>query len=320
MAERITNILGETLPLLAFSYSSKGFANIRDFIEPTLEQVSSAFLFSLYDYYYLLKDLELTKSNDNRIRIWDSGGYEVNDSDDLSSISSGVKGNYVWTPDLYVKVANQIPWNERDILVSYDSYDNRAKTPPSQQIETAFSLFDMIQGSYSRDVILHLDETVSIPNLAQQIAPYIDRIDILGFTEKEVALTWSRGINFLTSIRSELQRISPDKYVPIHLFGCFDPKSIIYFFLSGADIFDGLTWLRYYMQDDTTFYIREFEATLSDNEFKRLSFSKPLIVQNNINELLRLRNNLAYSLLNNDYEVYASFQNVIKGLSERTEI
>src|SRR5260221_13350584 len=47
--------------------------------------------------------------------------------------------------------------------------------------------------------------------------------------------------------------------IPIHIFGCFDPQTIPYLFFSGADIFDGLSWMRYYFRDGHSFYYREFE-------------------------------------------------------------
>ena len=34
-------------------------------------------------------------------------------------------------------------------------------------------------------------------------------------------------------------------FKPIHIFGCSDPKSIILLVLSGADIFDGLGWIKH---------------------------------------------------------------------------
>jgi len=48
---------------------------------------------------------------------------------------------------------------------------------------------------------------------------------------------------------------------PIHIFGSLDPISTPLYFLSGADLFDGLTWLRYAYKDGLAIYQQNYCAT-----------------------------------------------------------
>ena len=42
--------------------------------------------------------------------------------------------------------------------------------------------------------------------------------------------------------------------MPIHIFGCLEPMSILAYFLCGADIFDGLAWLRFAFHNGIAIY------------------------------------------------------------------
>lgn len=68
-------------------------------------------------------------------------------------------------------------------------------------------------------------------------------IDIIGFPEREIGPTIIQACLFIKKLR---QKLDENKiFKPIHIFGCSDPKSIILFILSGADLFDGLGWIKY---------------------------------------------------------------------------
>lgn len=45
---------------------------------------------------------------------------------------------------------------------------------------------------------------------------------------------------------------------PIHVFGSLDSVTTLFYFVAGADIFDGLTWLRYAFKDGRTLYRQDF--------------------------------------------------------------
>jgi hypothetical protein len=48
--------------------------------------------------------------------------------------------------------------------------------------------------------------------------------------------------------------------IPIHVFGSLDTVTTPLYFLAGADIFDGLTWLRFAFHDGLTVYKQNYGA------------------------------------------------------------
>ena len=45
-----------------------------------------------------------------------------------------------------------------------------------------------------------------------------------------------------------------DVMAPVHVFGALDPISVCLYFIAGAEIFDGLTWIRYGYEDGRCVY------------------------------------------------------------------
>ena len=304
MVQRKTHLLDKPFPVLAHSFSSKGFVDLPNLFASLVTYVPDAYLLSLYDYRYLFPEGNPFTQDDNRIRIWDSGGYETSTDDDLSSYFSAIAGKDDWTEERYILTANSISWKHQDILVNYDSHPGRLTDSAAAQLDKACLLYERIPGNYLRDVLIHLDNAIDIQSLAKDISSFSGCFDIIGFTEKEVAPTWSQGVNFISAIRNELN-YALGEYVPMHLFGCFDPKSIIYFFLAGADIFDGLSWLRYFMHKRSTMYMREYESYIGQSEHESLGDYRPEIFAHNVSELRRLGLDLSFSLLTDDYSAFA---------------
>jgi len=48
--------------------------------------------------------------------------------------------------------------------------------------------------------------------------------------------------------------------IPIHIFGSLDPLTTILYFLAGAEIFDGLTWLRFGYHAGKTLYYQNYSV------------------------------------------------------------
>ena len=45
---------------------------------------------------------------------------------------------------------------------------------------------------------------------------------------------------------------------PIHIFGSLDPVTTPLYFIAGADIFDGLSWLRYTFSNGDAYYMESY--------------------------------------------------------------
>ncbi len=80
--------------------------------------------------------------------------------------------------------------------------------------------------------------------------------DIIGVTEKELGDTIEERLNNVIKLRVAL--LQNNLETPIHIFGCLDPICIWLFFICGADIFDGLAWLRFAFFGDMAIYRNEW--------------------------------------------------------------
>lgn len=67
--------------------------------------------------------------------------------------------------------------------------------------------------------------------------------DLIGLTEKELGASPLERCRAVLSLRETLHRRGHQ--TPIHIFGCLDPATVLAYFLCGADVFDGLSWLRF---------------------------------------------------------------------------
>ena len=283
----------ERLPLFFYSYSSKGFQDIGNLISNTLQYVPM-YLLSLYDYKYHIIDgnqkiSEMINTEDTRFRIWDSGGYEL----------LGNSNHETWTEQTYIETANMIPWNNKDILGSYDTPNE--EIPLKEQIQRAFELYSKIKGTFYRNLLIHTSYDMDIERLIAILKPYIEDFHVLGVTEKEIAPTYAHGIRFIRNLRASLSAIQTKHYIPIHIFGCFDMKTVIRFALAGADIFDGLTWLRYYFSRKEVLYQKEFQYALPIDGLIRGGGLKNRMWRHNITAMTELHSDLVFSIRTNDY-------------------
>jgi hypothetical protein len=76
---------------------------------------------------------------------------------------------------------------------------------------------------------------------------------VLGVTEKELGATVFACMKNIAQLRLEMEKKSLE--IPIHIFGSLDPITSPLYYLSGADIFDGLSWLRYSFGNGELHYI-----------------------------------------------------------------
>ena len=285
---------GENLPLFIYSYSSRGFPDVIERLEHSLPHVPS-YLLSLYDYEYILP-AEFILAEDSRIRIWDSGGYETTICPTCRNSANSEK----WDENIYIQTANRIPWNGLDVLVSYDvPHESRYI---QQQIERALHLYTKVKGTYARDLLIHIQDDTDPYVLAETLEPYTNEFQILGLTEKEIAPTWAHGVYFINRLRSALSSLEMEQYIPIHVFGCFDLKTVIRFALAGADIFDGLTWLRHLFLNGETLYRREIEYAVPTEQLLTANIELSMILHN-IQDMEQARSDLTYAIYANDTEV-----------------
>ncbi len=221
------------------SFSSRDDHYLKERINTLLHEIpQQVILISAFDYYNLRKEGHINpkfvkKSFEKRLLFLDSGGYELqfSDRDD-------------WTALKYREIIEELRPN---FFVGYDripSYERPSNTMSliSESIEF---LKDYSGGK--RVLLIHFslmnNPLGEIPSLIKKFQEFSDYFDILGFPEREIGANIIQRVQFIYYLRRELDKRKIFK--PIHIFGCSDPISIILFILSGADIFDGLGWIKY---------------------------------------------------------------------------
>ena len=255
-------------PLLIPSYSSKGFAfdksgksEICEPMKTCREFLEESLLISAYDLYYdyILNPEDFVSTP---IVFIDSGGYEISDSYDFSAVKKyGVEENE-WTEELLVETINDWPKQYDSVIVNYDHHKNRV--PLVKQITRAKKFFNKFPTTIHDFLIKPPSETrtyIKIDEILKNVHKLHD-FDIIGITEKELGNSIFNRMEKIKKIRNELDNVGIK--APIHVFGSLDPVTSTLYFISGAEIFDGLTWIRYSYHKTMAIYPPNFGVFNSD--------------------------------------------------------
>lgn len=277
-------IVDVSTPLIVPSFSSKGFPDLIDIYEQTKDYITDVSLVSAYDLHHQYLEVEIYSSD---LVFVDSGGYEtqpIQSASNLDDIYASINSYPVnsWNLDLHRTVLKKLEPNSQFVFVSYDNWDNPQST--ICQIESALELFANFPEAASDFLYKPESRFSRYINISEllQYAEKLDSFSILGITEKELGGSILERCQNLLKIRSALNE--KGKSIPIHIFGCLDPSLIITYFLCGADIFDGLAWLRYVFKEGLALY--PSTATLRDRNWS--SLEQDLTKYYSISNLLEL--------------------------------
>ncbi len=301
-------------PLFAYSYSSRGFPDLPERYIATRD-LAPIQLVSLYDVHYYLGHLAIPDPSQSRpmIRFFDSGRYEVEKVSD-SWGTEQLQGLQPWSEELYVECANNIV-HEGDVLVAYDDR-SLGLVDQIRQSQAAFAHVGVQH--IKRDLLLH-PNGMAPDGLAEAIAGHAPEIDIIGLTEKDIGYPWFIATSYIARLRTKLDALF-ERYIPIHIFGCFDPLTIPYLFFSGADIFDGLAWMRHYFHDGHAFYGKEFEHSTSPETLLDPARAIQSLLAQNVEELERLRADLRYAVLTHDLSQFEQCVEDLKAFEVATPL
>lgn len=241
-------------PLLLPSFSSKGFPEIQKILETTQEVIDSAMLVSAYDLYHK----ELTGPFDFAEAIFlDSGGYEAGKDVELSDIRGHDHDPKSWSQENYLNIVSNWSSSRPTVIISYDHPKHRLKT--AEQIQRAEETLPKGENLF-REILFKPEdeegEDINVDAITEQIYR-LSSFDAIGVTEKEIGNTQLLRMTNIAKLRKALNSAGlGDK--PIHVFGSLDTISTPLYFVAGADIFDGLTWLRFAYHEGMTVYKQNF--------------------------------------------------------------
>jgi len=253
-ARRVLRLNGEEVaatPILVPSFSSKGIAvDVKKAVEWAEQFIDGPTLVSAYDLYYKKITPPFTFPS---LILLDSGGYEASKDMDLSELGEKVHRPKKWTRDMHEQVLAD--WRSAlppTVFISYDHPKERLTVP--EQIERARQLAPG-RTDIMREVLLKPETTDATLLKVESILPHVGLLrdfDVIGVTEKEIGNSIFHRMTNIAKLRSALTKARLD--LPIHVFGSLDTVTTSMYFVAGADIFDGLTWLRFAYFEGNTIY------------------------------------------------------------------
>jgi len=313
-------------PLLVPSFSSKGFRVTQAGKAPELlelfcwgaEFLTDSCLLSAFDMYYGLcprpEDMPLNLN----LTIIDSGGYEISDNQDLSSVYSAPVRAQDWDRDKLREVLDRWPADRDSVFVSFDHPVERYTF--DEQVEHAAKFANSYR--HQLHALLLKPETKEQSTLREVLKHAVAdpeslaRFHIVGVTEKELGTTTFERMKRIATLRQALDNAKIT--TPIHVFGSLDPISVQLYYVSGAEIFDGLTWLRYGYHDNICVYrydcgLIKYGLNTHDNHLRSH------IMSDNINYLTELTEDLRVFAHRRDFARFGRHEEFIRRASEQLE-
>ena len=252
-------------PQIVPSFSSSGF--------PDVARIYSEMRDSLYGV-CLVSALDLASgciptdvADDVNLVLVDSGMYEVRKAIGAPIYTLPPVAGHNWSRQKYLSVAVEIDPISNTILVNYD-----CPRPIGQQIEHAVEDFSHAPCAAS-DFLVKPESPSRLVNIAK-LATYSEELkqfNIVGITAEEAGDSLKERCRMVVMLRNTLLDAGLD--LPIHVFGALKPIEVLAYFFCGADVFDGLSWLRFSFNGNGSIPIEEaaFEdgkADLTDFELR----------------------------------------------------
>jgi len=230
-------------PLLVPSFSSAVGFGVKDILHKLKDQLTIASLVSAFDLWYENIDVE---------DIWYSKSVFI-DSGVYENVILNKNSPRAWSLEMYENSLNRMQMLHDPILVNYDRIAKlREQTSAAR---TFFAKYHFAKKDFLFKRSREDDQAIDLNELTQNINEVRD-FDIIGVTEKEIGRSMVARCQTILSIRLALNGIGSN--LPIHVFGCLDPLSILAYFFCGADIFDGLIWLRHGFYQNVALHPRNF--------------------------------------------------------------
>ena len=284
-------------PLLVPSFSSRGFARystgrtteLQKVLRTSAEFLTDVFLVSAFD----IAHNHLPSPTDFPCKpalvFVDSGGYEISGVSDYSTAIHEPAQDATWTSDFLHSIYHNWPPEMPAVFVSFDHPKERHNF--ESQVASARMLFRNYQ--HHLNLFLLKPETAeqtTLDNAIRSAVAHPDELagfDIVGVTEKELGNTMLDRMCEIAKLRFAMDDANISS--PIHVFGALDPIAVCFYFVAGAEIFDGLTWLRYAFHDDVCVYkhnaaVLDYGLTLSDDAIQSLVLSKNLYALESLRE------------------------------------
>ena len=223
-------------PLIAPSFSSRGFPSVSDIWEEFRHKLFGVCLVSAYDVATGLIPADVADLVN--VVIVDSGLYETskgwNGPGDLYTPSSV----HDWTREQYHEAVKSNDERRNTVLVNFDQVGTL-----QDQIARALEDFSLATCAASDFLVKPSgpSELVNVPKLSHH-REALKQFGVIGIAAREAGNSFLKRCSTIVMIRDILNDAGLE--TPIHVFGAINPYEVLAYFFCGADIFDGLNWLR----------------------------------------------------------------------------
>jgi len=298
-------------PLLLPSFSSR-VPKIDSILRTVRDIIEGPILISAYD----IKRGHITTPYDWASAIFlDSGGYEISKDTDLSDVDDELTAERSWKAEDHAELISNWSSPTPLVVVNYDHPKERCTF--KEQINKALQL--KLPHNAIREILLKPETVeqhfIKMDSLLKEVRQLVD-FDIIGVTEKEIGNSVLERTQNVAQLRLALRNIGVES--PIHVFGSLDTTTTLFYFVAGADIFDGLTWLRYAFKDGRTLYKQDFGITDIGVSTKSPAI-EAVCWSRNYNYLRRMELEMQTFLNAHDFNVFSHHSTQLKSIAESIE-
>jgi hypothetical protein len=213
----------------------------------------------------------------------DSGGYELSPGfDQTEPVYWGTPKKNFSEAD-YRAVLRSLPRDLPFVISNFD-WGTRSK-PLTQQIAAAQGLFQEFPCFLKNFIVKPgTQRFIEVDEVVRHVKK-LSAFDILGVTEKELGKDLMEKLRTIAKLRLSMDR--EDIKIPIHVWGGLDPIRTPLYFFAGAEIFDGISWLRYAYVDGVAVY-RDCYSVLAGEIETPLDHARALCLSHNLGFLRTL--------------------------------
>ena len=247
-------------PLVVPSFTSRGFPQLAELWEEFRHRLYGVALISSYD---IAGQLVPSNATDTvNLAFLDSGQYETNDQFVNFSGRHIPAPSTSWTRDMHHQTLAGVDSTANIVLVNFDHPGE-----VGDQVISASEDFSVFP-SAATDFLVKPEPNTSLVNVAKLSTHLedLEQFDVIGITARESGSSLLSRCRSIIMLRDTLT--DGELGVPIHVFGAITPKEVLTYYFCGADIFDGLNWLRQAFRDYETIPIEE-------SAFETMKWKKP---------------------------------------------
>ena len=236
-------------PLIVPSFSSSGFPDVESIYNEMRDGLYGVCLVSALDLASGCIPADVT--DEVNLVLVDSGMYEVRTKVGAPIYTLPPVASHNWSRRQYSSLAGGIDPMSNTILVNYD-----CPGPITRQIKHAVGDFSHAPHAAS-DFLVKPEFPSQLVNVGRlgTHSEELKQFNMVGITAEEAGDSLKKRCRMIVTLRNALLDAGLD--LPIHVFGALKPIEVLAYFLCGADVFDGLSWLRFSFNGNGSMPIEE---------------------------------------------------------------